>query len=57
MVSNSPDSYKICLNIIKAIQLHPVLYIPEIIGIPSKPQEFKQKVWKRISSELSLDRK
>ena len=55
MSSNSPDSNKISLKIIEAIKHHPVLYISEIKGNPIKLQEFRQKVWKRISDELGLD--
>lgn len=51
-----PDSYQISLNIIEAIKQHPVLYCTEVKGLPVKLQEFKQKVWKRISDELGLDR-
>lgn len=50
-----PDSYQISLNIIEAIKQHPVLYCTEVIGLTVKLQEFKQKVWKRISDELGLD--
>ncbi|XP_011500711.1 PREDICTED: uncharacterized protein LOC105364483 [Ceratosolen solmsi marchali] len=55
MSINSPDSHKISLKIIEAIKLHPVLYISEVKGNAIKLQEFKQKVWKRISDELGLD--
>lgn len=57
MSSNSPDSHKISLKIIEAIKQHPVLYISEVKGTNFKVQEFRQKVWKRISDELGLDRK
>lgn len=57
MSSNSPDSHKICLKIIEAIKQHPVLYISEVKATNFKVQEFRQKVWKRISDELGLDRK
>jgi isopentenyldiphosphate isomerase len=57
MSYNSPDSHKISLKIIEAIKQHPVLYTSEIKGNAIKIQEFRQKVWKRISDELGLDRK
>lgn len=50
-----PDSHKISLKIIEAIKQHPVLYITDVKGITIKLQEFRQKVWKRISDELGLD--
>ncbi|XP_066595616.1 uncharacterized protein [Prorops nasuta] len=50
-----PDSHKISLKIIEAIKQHPVLYVTEVRGPPIKIQEFKQRVWKRISDELGLD--
>ncbi|XP_012528867.1 uncharacterized protein LOC105832458 [Monomorium pharaonis] len=50
-----PDSYQISLSIIEVIKQHPVLYCTEVKGMPVKLQEFKQKVWKRISNELGLD--
>lgn len=50
-----PDSHQISLKIIEAIKQHPVLYCTEVIGLSVKLQEFKQKVWKRISDELGLD--
>ncbi|NP_001135905.1 uncharacterized protein LOC100216457 isoform X1 [Nasonia vitripennis] len=55
MSSNSPDSHKISLKIIEAIKQHPVLYISEVKATNFKVQEFRQKVWKRISDELGLD--
>lgn len=51
-----PDSHKISLKIIEAIKQHPVLYSAEVKGSSIKLQEFRQKVWKRISDELGLDR-
>jgi len=51
-----PDSHQISLKIIEAIKQHPVLYCTEVKGLSVKLQEFKQKVWKRISDELGLDR-
>ncbi|CAL7950256.1 unnamed protein product [Xylocopa violacea] len=51
-----PDSHKISLKIIEAIKQHPVLYSAEVKGSTIKLQEFRQKVWKRISDELGLDR-
>lgn len=51
-----PDSHKISLKIIEAIEQHPVLYSTEVRGPSIKLQEFRQKVWKRISDELGLDR-
>lgn len=56
MPNMPPDSHKISLKIIEAIHQHPVLYISEVKGNPVKLQEFRQKVWKRIADELSLDR-
>ncbi|XP_031838077.1 uncharacterized protein LOC116429349 [Nomia melanderi] len=50
-----PDSHKISLKIIEAIKQHPVLYSAEVKGSSVKLQEFRQKVWKRISDELGLD--
>lgn len=50
-----PDSHKISLKIIEAIKQHPVLYSAEVKGSAVKLQEFRQKVWKRISDELGLD--
>lgn len=50
-----PDSHQISLKIIEAIKQHPVLYCTEVKGLSIKLQEFKQKVWKRISDELGLD--
>ncbi|XP_076170336.1 uncharacterized protein LOC143148187 [Ptiloglossa arizonensis] len=50
-----PDSHKISLKIIEAIKQHPVLYSAEVKGSSFKLQEFRQKVWKRISDELGLD--
>ncbi|XP_053970857.1 uncharacterized protein LOC128872312 isoform X2 [Hylaeus volcanicus] len=50
-----PDSHKISLKIIDAIKQHPVLYSAEVKGSSIKLQEFRQKVWKRISDELGLD--
>ena len=50
-----PDSHKISLKIIEAIKQHPVLYSAEVKGSSIKLQEFRQKVWKRISDELGLD--
>lgn len=55
MPSMPPDAHKISLKIIEAIQQHPVLYISEVKGGAIKLQEFRQKVWKRISQELGLD--
>ncbi|XP_014475182.1 PREDICTED: uncharacterized protein LOC106744718 isoform X2 [Dinoponera quadriceps] len=55
MSTMPPDSHKISLNIIEAIKQHPVLYSAEVRGPPVKLQEFRQKVWKRISDELGLD--
>ncbi|XP_058810897.1 uncharacterized protein LOC131675777 [Phymastichus coffea] len=52
---SSPDSRAISLKIIEAIKQHPVLYISEVKGNAIKLQEFRQKVWKRISDELGLD--
>ena len=57
MPTMPPDSHKISLKIIEAIKQHPVLYINDVKGTSVKVQEFRQKVWKRISDELSLDRK
>lgn len=53
----SPDSQKISLKVIEAVKQHPVLYISEVKGNALKLQEFRQKVWKRISDELGLERK
>ncbi|XP_076298976.1 uncharacterized protein LOC143218007 [Lasioglossum baleicum] len=50
-----PDSHKISLKIIEAIKQHPVLYSADVKGSSVKLQEFRQKVWKRISDELGLD--
>ncbi|XP_011310867.1 uncharacterized protein [Fopius arisanus] len=50
-----PDAHKISLKIIEAIKQHPVLYISDVKGTAIKLQEFRQKVWKRISDELGLD--
>ncbi|XP_015605714.1 uncharacterized protein LOC107272755 [Cephus cinctus] len=50
-----PDSHKISLKIIEAIKQHPILYISDVKGSTIKLQEFRQKVWKRISDELGLD--
>ncbi|XP_078043132.1 uncharacterized protein LOC144473276 isoform X1 [Augochlora pura] len=50
-----PDSHKISLKIIEAIKQHPVLYNADVKGSSVKLQEFRQKVWKRISDELGLD--
>lgn len=50
-----PDSHQISLKIIETIKQHPVLYCTEVKGLSIKLQEFKQKVWKRISDELGLD--
>ncbi|XP_063992550.1 uncharacterized protein LOC135170549 [Diachasmimorpha longicaudata] len=50
-----PDAHKISLKIIEAIRQHPVLYISDVKGTAIKLQEFRQKVWKRISDELGLD--
>ncbi|KAG7187895.1 hypothetical protein KM043_013864 [Ampulex compressa] len=50
-----PDSHKISLKIIEAIKQHPILYSTEVKGSSIKLQEFRQKVWKRISDELGLD--
>ncbi|XP_043268024.1 uncharacterized protein [Venturia canescens] len=55
MPTMPPDSHKISLKIIEAIKQHPVLYINDVKGSTVKLQEFRQKVWKRISDELSLD--
>ncbi|XP_035728538.1 uncharacterized protein LOC118444401 isoform X2 [Vespa mandarinia] len=55
MPTMPPDSHKISLKIIEAIKQHPVLYSSEVKGSSIKLQEFKQKVWKRISDELGLD--
>lgn len=55
MPTMPPDSHQISLKIIEAIKQHPVLYCTEVIGLSVKLQEFKQKVWKRISDELGLD--
>lgn len=57
MPTMPPDSHKISLKIIEAIKQHPVLYSTEVRGSSIKLQEFRQKVWKRISDELGLDRK
>lgn len=50
-----PDTHKISLKIIEAVKQHPVLYISEVRGSAVKLQEFRQKVWRRISDELRLD--
>ncbi|XP_076545064.1 uncharacterized protein LOC143305237 [Osmia lignaria lignaria] len=55
MPTMPPDSHKISLKIIEAIKQHPVLYSAEVKGSSVKLQEFRQKVWKRISDELGLD--
>lgn len=55
MPTMPPDSHKISFKIIEAIKQHPVLYSSEVKGSSIKLQEFKQKVWKRISDELGLD--
>ncbi|EFN87833.1 uncharacterized protein LOC105192415 [Harpegnathos saltator] len=55
MPTMPPDSHKISLKIIEAIKQHPVLYSAEVRGPAIKLQEFRQKVWKRISDELGLD--
>ncbi|XP_014217001.1 uncharacterized protein LOC106645623 [Copidosoma floridanum] len=55
MPPRSPDSFQIVLNLIRVIKQHPILYISEVKGNVVKPQEFRQKVWKRISNELGLD--
>lgn len=55
--THSPDSQKISLKVIEAIKQHPVLYISEVKGNTLRLQEFRQKVWKRISDELGLERK
>lgn len=55
--THSPDSQKISLKVIEAIKQHPVLYISDVKGNNIRLQEFRQKVWKRISDELGLDRK
>ncbi|KAI4483338.1 hypothetical protein M0802_013490 [Mischocyttarus mexicanus] len=55
MPTMPPDSHKISLKIIEAIKQHPVLYSSEVKGSSIRLQEFKQKVWKRISDELGLD--
>lgn len=56
MMPVPPDSHKISLKIIEAIKQHPVLYSTEVRGPSVKLQDFRQKVWKRISDELGLDR-
>lgn len=56
MPTMPPDNNKITLKIIEAIRAHPVLYISDIKGPAIKLQEFRQKVWKRISDELGLER-
>lgn len=53
----SLDSRELCIKIIETVKQHPVLYISEIKGNSVKLPEFRQKVWKRISEELYLDRK
>lgn len=55
MPTMPPDAHKISLKIIEAIKQHPVLYISDVKGTAIKLQEFRQKVWKRISDELGLD--
>ncbi|CAG5083534.1 Protein of unknown function [Cotesia congregata] len=55
MPTMPPDAHKISLKIIEAIRQHPVLYISDVKGTAIKLQEFRQKVWKRISDELGLD--
>ncbi|XP_032670917.1 FAD-dependent oxidoreductase domain-containing protein 1-like [Odontomachus brunneus] len=55
MMPVPPDSHKISLKIIEAIKQHPVLYSTEVRGPSIKLQDFRQKVWKRISDELGLD--
>lgn len=57
MPTMPPDSHKISLKIIEAVKQHPVLFINDVKGTSIKVQEFRQKVWKRISDELGLDRK
>lgn len=56
MPTMPPDTHKISLKVIEAVKQHPVLYISEVKSSVIKLQEFRQKVWKRISDELSLDR-
>ncbi|KAJ8675184.1 hypothetical protein QAD02_010970 [Eretmocerus hayati] len=55
MPFNPPDSNEISIKIIEAVKQHPVLYISEVTGEAIRIQEFRQKVWKRISDELGLD--
>ncbi|XP_034939598.1 uncharacterized protein [Chelonus insularis] len=55
MPTMPPDAHKISLKIIEAIKQHPVLYITDVKGTAIKLQEFRQKVWKKISDELGLD--
>lgn len=57
MPTMPPDTHKISLKVIEAVKQHPVLYISEVKSSVIKLQEFRQKVWKRISDELGLDRK
>ena len=57
MPTMPPDNHKISLKVIEAVKQHPVLYISEVKSSVIKLQEFRQKVWKRISDELGLDRK
>ncbi|XP_051160617.1 bromodomain-containing protein DDB_G0280777-like [Leptopilina boulardi] len=55
MPTMPPDTHKISLKVIEAVKQHPVLYISEVKSSILKLQEFRQKVWKRISDELGLD--
>ena len=57
MPTMPPDNHQISLKVIEAVKEHPVLYIAEVKSSVIKLQEFRQKVWKRISDELGLDRK
>ncbi|XP_033216433.1 uncharacterized protein LOC117172522 [Belonocnema kinseyi] len=55
MPTMPPDNHQISLKVIEAVKQHPVLYISEVKSSVIKLQEFRQKVWKRISDELGLD--